>query len=108
RPSRPTGAASILGVTISRGCVGPTVGRAAAARATWGRYGDFLWSDVEPSPGAREWSRLVNMEDEIRALAAQGLTTIAVVRSTPAWSQQTAGHPCAPIKPAAPDASRAF
>jgi hypothetical protein len=100
--------ASIFGVTISNGFVGATYGRAAAARANWVRYGDFLWSEVEPTPGARAWSRLAGIEEEIKALANQGLTTIAVVRGTPAWAQQVPGYTCGAIKPAALDAFAGF
>jgi hypothetical protein len=101
-------AASIFGATISTGFVGPTYGRPAAARVNWVRYGDFLWSQLEPTLGAREWSRMTGMEEEIKALSAQGLTTIAVVRSTPAWAQQVRGHTCGAIKPEALDAFAGF
>jgi hypothetical protein len=101
-------AASIFGVTISRGFAGATYGRASAARANWVRYGDFMWSEIEPTPGAREWTRLAGMEEEIKALANQGLTTIAVVRSTPAWAQQIPGHTCGAIKPEALEAFAVF
>jgi hypothetical protein len=106
KQSPPT--ASIFGVTISNGFAGATYGRAAAARANWVRYGDFLWSEVEPTPGAREWSRLAAIEEEVKALANQGLTTIAVVRSTPAWAQQIPGHTCGPIKLEALDTFASF
>ncbi|MEO7908569.1 MAG: hypothetical protein ABIV47_02855 [Roseiflexaceae bacterium] len=106
--SQPSASASIFGVTISNGFVGATFGRAAAARTNWVRYGDFLWSEIEPTPGAREWSRIAGVEDEIKALAAQGLTMIAVVRSAPAWAQQIPGNTCAAIKPEALDAFASF
>jgi hypothetical protein len=100
--------ASIFGVTINNGFVDATAGRAVAARANWVRQGNFLWSEIEPTPGAREWSRIASLETELQTLAAQGLTTIAVVRSTPAWAQQFPGHTCAAIKPAALDAFAGF
>lgn len=99
---------SIFGVTISSGFVGATAGRASAARASWVRYGDFLWSDVEPTPGAREWSRLAGIDEEVKTLAAEGLTTIGVVRGAPEWAQQIPGNTCAAIKPETLDAFAAF
>lgn len=107
-PSQPPAIPSVFGVTIGYGYVGATVGRAAAARANWVRQGGVLWSEVEPTPGAREWSRIAGVEAEIQVLAAQGLTTVAVVQSTPAWAQQVPGHTCAAIKPEALDAFASF
>jgi hypothetical protein len=102
-PSQPASSPSIFGVTIGNGFVGATVDRAAAARASWLRQGGVQWSAVEPTPGAREWSAIAGVEAELRAIAAQGLSTVAVVQSTPAWAQQVAGHSCAAIKPEALD-----
>jgi hypothetical protein len=99
---------SIFGVTIGTGAVGATADRAVAARTTWVRHGGFLWSEIEPTPGAREWSRVADFENESKALAAKGLTSIAVVRSTPEWAQQIPGHSCAAIKPEALDAFANF
>ncbi|MEP7187766.1 MAG: hypothetical protein ABI901_01090, partial [Roseiflexaceae bacterium] len=76
--------------------------------ASWVRQGGVQWSAVEPTPGAREWSRMAGLEAEFQAIAAQGLTTVAVVQSAPAWAQQVAGHSCAAIKPAALDAFAGF
>ena len=106
--NQPPGTASIFGVTISNGFVGATAGRAAAARANWVRQSGFLWSEIEPTPGAREWSRVAGLEADLQALAAQGLTAIAVVQSTPAWAQQIPGHSCGAIKPEALDAFAGF
>jgi hypothetical protein len=107
-PRQPPATASVFGVTISNGFVGATAGRAAAARASWVRQSGFLWSEIEPTPGAREWSRMGSLEADLQTLAAQGLTTIAVVQSTPAWAQQIPGHSCGAIKPAALDAFAGF
>ncbi len=106
--NQPPGTASLFGVTISNGFVAATAGRAAAARANWVRQSGFLWSEIEPTPGAREWSRVAGLEADLQALAAQGLTAIAVVQSTPAWAQQIPGHSCGAIKPEALDAFAGF
>ena len=70
--NQPPATASIFGVTISNGFVGATVGRAAAARANWVRYGDFLWSEIEPTPGAREWSRVGRPGGRAQGLSCPG------------------------------------
>jgi hypothetical protein len=106
--SQPGAAQSIFGVTISRGYVGATAGRAAEGRAAWVRYGGFLWSEIEPTRGAREWSAMAGVEAELQTLAAQGMQTIGVVRSVPAWAQQIRGRTCGPVKPKEFDAFASF
>jgi hypothetical protein len=105
---QPRSASSIFGLTIGAGYVGATIGRAVESRAAWVRYGGFPWSQIEPTRGARDWSRVAGVEAELQALAAQGLTTIAVVGSTPAWAQLIRGHTCGAIKPEALDAFADF
>jgi hypothetical protein len=99
---------SIFGVQISSGYVGATAGRAVEARTNWVRYGGFLWSEIEPRPGERNWSAMAPLEPELQTLAAHGLTTIAIVQSTPAWAQLISGHSCGAIAPEALDAFAAF
>ncbi|HEU4329316.1 MAG TPA: hypothetical protein VFS21_39625 [Roseiflexaceae bacterium] len=100
--------ASIAGVTIAPGQIGAAAGRAAEANINWVRYGDILWSEVEPAPGVRDWSRLAGVEAQLRELSARGLTPIVVVRSAPEWAQQRPGYSCGPIKPEAYDFFASF
>jgi hypothetical protein len=69
------------------------------AGAYWVRRNALLWSDVEPTEGARNWEALAGLESELKTAAAQGLQVILVVRSTPVWAQATAGSLCSPPKP---------
>jgi hypothetical protein len=101
-------ATSLFGVSIGPSQVAATAGRAADLRATWVRYNGLRWSDVETSPGARDWARIAAQESEIQALSARGLTPVLVVRGTPDWAQLVPGHSCGPIKPEALDAFAGF
>jgi hypothetical protein len=98
----------VFGVQVEAGFVGTTVTRAAEAGVTWVRSDAVHWSTVEPSLGARDWSKLSRIEADFQALAARGFNTIAVVDSTPGWAQQIPGKSCGPIKPEALDAFAAF
>jgi hypothetical protein len=69
------------------------------AGAYWVRRNALIWSDVEPSEGARNWEALAGLESELKTAAVQGLQVILVVRSTPEWAQSTAGSLCSPPKP---------
>lgn len=91
----------IFGGQIRPGNVGATAEHAVAANLHWVRYGDLLWSSVEPSAGARNWQSMAALEQELTTLAAHGLTTVLVVRSAPAWAQKVPGASCSAIKPAA-------
>lgn len=98
----------VFGGQIRPGNVGATAGKAAAGGINWVRYGDALWSEVEPTPGARNWESQALVEQELRTLAEHNLTTLLVVRSAPTWAQQVTGSSCARIKPEAYDAFAAF
>jgi hypothetical protein len=102
-PSQPA-----FGVQISAGQVGAVNAQAADAGSTWVRYDGVQWSAVEPTPGARAWQNLASAESELQLLTTKGFTPLVIVRGTPAWAQQLAGHPCAPIKPEALDAFATF
>lgn len=103
-PASDTSRASIAGVTITGGKIEAALDQAAGANMNWVRYGDIIWSDLEPTPGARDWGRLAGVEAELRALVRRGLTPVVVVRSAPAWAQLREGYSCGPIKPEAYDA----
>lgn len=98
----------IFGGQIRPGNVAATANKAVVGGINWVRYGDSLWSEIEPNPGARNWQSQALVEQELRTLAEQNLTTLLVVRSAPAWAQQVPGASCARIKPEAYDAFAAF
>lgn len=64
----------------------------------WTRRNAILWSDVEPVEGQRNWAAVASLEKDLASSASQGIHTILVVRSTPAWAQRVAGHLCGPIR----------
>ncbi|GAB4209033.1 MAG: hypothetical protein OHK0022_39480 [Roseiflexaceae bacterium] len=98
----------IFGAQIRPGNVAATVDKAVAGGINWVRYGDSLWSEIEPTPGARNWDSQALVEQELRILAEHNLTTLLVVRSAPTWAQQVPGASCARIKPEAYDAFAVF
>ncbi|WP_152541341.1 hypothetical protein [Kallotenue papyrolyticum] len=89
---------SIFGAEINPGRVSNSVGWAREAQLYWIRYNGILWSEVEPTPGEYRWSGLASVESELRALHAQGLTPMVVVRGTPGWAQQLPQSLCGPIR----------
>ena len=88
----------VFGVEINRGMVSSTISKTQEAGIWWVRYNGILWSEVEATPGSRDWSKLAGVENELRALSAQGLTPMVIVRGTPSWAQQIPGYSCGPIK----------
>lgn len=99
---------SVFGVENSRGTVGATVQRAGEARAGWVRYNAVLWSEVEPTRGARNWAALAGVDAELQALSSRGIMPLVIVRGTPEWAQQVPGAGCGAIRADALDAFAAF
>lgn len=89
---------SPFGIEINRGHVSYTLDRAREANVAWVRYNAVRWSEVEPVQGERNWSELEEVDEELRALAEHGITTVVIVRGTPEWAQQVAGVQCSPIR----------
>jgi hypothetical protein len=98
----------IFGGQIRPGNVGATADLAAAGNIYWVRYGDVLWSAVEPTPGTRRWDTMAALEQELANLTAHNLTPVLVVRSAPAWAQKVPGATCSAIKSDAYDAFARF
>ncbi len=61
------------------------------------RHNALLWYNVEPSEGERQWEAVAELEDKLARASSSGLSTILIVRGTPAWAQQTPGSFCGPI-----------
>ncbi len=99
---------SAFGVEINRGTVAATAARLAESGADWVRYNGILWHEVEPTPGARNWSALQQVEAELLAINAAGAIPMVVVRGVPPWAQAQPGKLCGPIRLDALPAFAAF
>lgn len=99
---------SQFGVEINRGSVARTISLAREANIAWARYNGILWTEVETTRGARNWSVLLSVENELRILAEQGITPVVIVRTVPTWAQRIPGVMCGPIAPQALDDFASF
>lgn len=93
----------IFGVEMKRISEERGLSSAQAAGVYWIRRNGLFWADVEPSPGARRWEAVTELEAELQAAYSAGLQTILIVRHTPDWAQGTPGVPCGPVAPEALD-----
>lgn len=107
-PAPPPPPLSHFGVEVNRGHVERTIHLANAADVAWVRYNGILWSEVESTPGVRDWSKIAKVETELRTLSSHGIQPVVIVRGTPAWAQHILGKECGPIKPDALDAFADF
>ena len=69
----------------------------AGMGTTWIRRNALLWSAVEPIEGARNWSSVVGLEQELAEASRLGLKVILIVRSTPAWARKYPTSDCGPV-----------
>ena len=61
-------------------------------------HGFFIpWEEVEPTEGARNWSALATLEQNMKAASRNDFSPVVLVRRTPSWAQQVSGKPCSPI-----------
>ena len=72
----------------------------AAANISWTRRNAVLWSSVEPTEGARNWSALAGLESELQDASSKGIQVILIVRSTPQWARLLpgTGPSCGPVQ----------
>ncbi|MEJ2711095.1 MAG: hypothetical protein P8074_26045 [Anaerolineales bacterium] len=84
---------------VEMGSITPSGGLVEMVEAgvSWVRRNGLLWSQVEPTPGARDWSAAAGLETELKNASDNGLEAILIVRSTPPWAQKVAGSYCGPI-----------
>jgi hypothetical protein len=73
--------------------------QAHAAGAYWLRRASVDWPAIEAVEGARDWTAMSNMEQELLGAAEQGGQIILVVHGEPDWAQALAGSNCGPIRP---------
>lgn len=99
---------SIFGAEISHGRAPAVAAPLREINPHWVRYNRILWSDVEPTRGARNWGALQNIEAELAAINASGGIPILIVRGTPVWARKVADKRCGPIRDDALDAFAAF
>lgn len=92
-PAAPT----LFGAEIAPNSAASTASTAAAAHATWVRYGVVRWDDVEPVEGQRNWAVLKSFERNLQAISAEGLSPVVVVLGAPDWAQHYPGVSCGPI-----------
>ena len=92
-------ALTVFGVEMGEISESEGLSKVVQAQSQWVRRAALPWPDVEPTEGARNWSAVAGLEQELQTAASNGLTVILVVRYTPAWAQQRAGYPCGAIKP---------
>jgi hypothetical protein len=96
-PVDPRGGRSIVGVEINRFQAVRINEQLRELNPSWVRYNGVLWSEIEPTPGARNWEALRRIEADLAAISATGATPMLVIRGTPPWAQQVRGKECGPI-----------
>ncbi len=89
---------SVFGVQVLNGSGVSLAGKAAEAGATWVRYGEIYWNEIEAVRGQRDWSQLASFDSNLAALQAQGLNTQVVVLGAPAWAQRRVPWQCGAIR----------
>lgn len=86
-----------IGVETTDRLTPKLLSRMAEANVTWMRRNAYLWSEVEPVEGERNWEAMSDLESQIQEASAQGIHVILQVRSTPPWAQKVPGYFCGPI-----------
>jgi hypothetical protein len=69
------------------------------ANVHWLRLNGIRWSLAQPTgPESLDWSGHAQIDNQIVLASQNGLKTILIIRSTPAWAQKYEGKLCGPIK----------
>jgi len=89
---------TVFGIQMDSVTVGGGLSQVAEANASWIGGIGVSWADVEPSPGARNWSALDPQATQMKDVAGKGLTPIVNARITPDWAQLYPGCACGPMK----------
>ena len=89
---------SVFGVQVLNGSGVSLAKTAAEAGATWIRYGEIYWNEIEAVRGQRDWSSLASFDLNLAALQAQGLNTQVIVLGAPAWAQRRVPWQCSAIR----------
>ena len=67
------------------------------AGAFWVRRNGLYWSEIEPSPGVRNWVSISNLESEMINASKAGLSMVMVVRRVPNWAQKVPNYFCGAV-----------
>ena len=89
---------TVFGVEMGQITTDGGLDKVAEANTTWVRRNGVLWAEIEPNEGARDWSVLGGLEQELKNASANNLQVILIVRKTPSWAQKVPGSSCGPIK----------
>jgi hypothetical protein len=89
---------SVFGIQAEPFFAGAATDSVASAGTSWTRRKGLFWSSVEPTEGARNWSALAGLEQEMILASQKGLKMLLIVRSTPAWARQQSDSECGPIR----------
>lgn len=68
------------------------------AQLTWTRTNGLLWSQVEPTEGARNWSAQASLEQQLIRAAQKNVKVVLIVRSAPTWARAVSNSECGPIR----------
>jgi hypothetical protein len=90
---------TLFGAELDQLTAGGGLDQMAAADILWTRRNAVLWSAVESTEGARNWSALTGLESELQNASSKGMRVILVVRSTPQWARKVggSGSTCGPV-----------
>jgi hypothetical protein len=91
---------SIFGIQLHSITTGGGLIQMSDAGAYWLRWNGLLWSEVEPTPGSRNWNipSVLAMEQELINAKQAGMEVVLIVRSTPEWARQFSDLACGRIK----------
>ncbi len=102
-PTNPVFGVEMMSELANPNKTGP-VDLVASAGAAWVRYNGLIWSKVEPTVGARNWTwdydsahPQDNTDYRLQNATKYKLTPILVIRSTPTWAQKMSGYTCGPM-----------
>jgi hypothetical protein len=69
-------------------------------RSSWVRFPGLDWQTVEPTEGARNWSAVANIENDLKTFSDNGLKTILIIQRAPVWARSISNSACGPVNPA--------
>jgi hypothetical protein len=74
----------------------------------WVRRNALPWFKVEPEMGARNWSEVVGLDEELSRISEAGMEVVLIVRGAPDWALRTPGLRCGVLQNEALDEFAAF
>jgi hypothetical protein len=63
----------------------------------WIRRNALRWDVIEPIEGERNWAAVATLEQEMVAIAEQGMEMILIIHYTPYWARALPGYGCGPV-----------